>query len=205
MIASALLIAVLGKPPTQQHSDFLPWDIRMPAADKLQVFGITLGKTRLEGANQILSRFPETQLHYEDGMPDHLVSHYKGINLGGLLATLELDSQLTPLLIDEIESIPAPESGSYAPIPEGLKMETLTSLVYRARFIPQVNMSEDEVLSRFGPPERQQRISNTEMIYYYPSMGLTIHLDRQHQDQFIYQPPSFHSAAQQTSDKPAKH
>lgn len=205
MIATALMIAVLGRPPTQQHSSFTPWDIRMPERDKLQVFGITLGKTHLEEANQILSSFPKTQLHFEDGMPDHLVSRYKELNLGGLLGTLVLESRLTPLLIDEIDAITPPESGNLAPIPEGLKMETLTSLVYRATFLPQINMSEEEVLTRFGPPEKKHALSDDQVIYSYPTMGLSIQLNHKQRDRLTYQPPAFNSQPlEASSDKPDK-
>ena len=77
MIGTALLILVIGGNPTEDQPAYTPWNISILDNNKIRVFGVTLGKTTIQDANQIFANFPETRLIDNNGKLQLLFCHTK--------------------------------------------------------------------------------------------------------------------------------
>lgn len=189
MIGTALMILVIGGQRSVNQMDYLPWDVDVLDNGATRVFGITLNKTRIQDANQILSSFPETRLIAEIPEAPQLVAYYDDINIGGFTAEIELEYKLPRERLQQLgqRAIPVAEK-NYFRLEEATELELLGSTVSNLTYKPVIDYEIDMILQRFGPPERENKI--TEFLYTleYPDLGLVIYINEEGQDSFVYSP-----------------
>lgn len=187
MIASALMIMVIGGGEREQHPEFMPWKIDIVDQDKIRVFGITLGKTRIQDANQILASFAKTRL-FENEKGLRLVAIYDELNMGGLLAEIELEYDLSQEDLDAIKTEAEfnNETQSYS-INKINEMKLLDTLVSKLTYRPTINYEEDIILQRFGTPDASESVAGNIRVLSYAKYGLDIVINTQGPDEFIYE------------------
>ena len=186
MIACALMIMVIGGKRFESQPGYMPWNIDIVQNDNIRVFGVTLGKTRIQDANQILSSFADTRLIKNDnGL--QLIAFYDELNLSGLIAKVELLYDLDKTKLAELEksAIQDNELNSMH-LPEDIEMDLLTTVVSGLIYKPAVDFEIDIILQRFGPAASEDRINENVERWTYPDIGLEIVIDKQGPDQFIY-------------------
>ena len=189
MIATALMIAVIGGKRNASHMEHLPWQIDTLKNGKTRVFGITLEKTSIQDANQILSSFPETQLHYTDEQTSRLVAVYDELNISGLMAQIELVYDLDYAQLTELNQLAIPVAGkTYAKLPEEKEMALLDTVASKLIYKPAINYQADEIHQRFGAPDQEIPLNDNTSLWLYPDLGLQIKLGKTGQDEFIYSP-----------------
>lgn len=186
MVATALMIAVIGNRSRPTLPGYLPWEVKVLDNGSTRIFGITLGKTRIQDANQILASFPDNQLITQPADEAGLYAVYDQLNLGGFLARLELqydldDEQLARLLPANDDS-----AGGYRGMSEREKMELLNATVKRIRYIPQVNYTADLLLQHFGQPNQQQTVGPQQQRWRYRVLGLDILVNADGPEVFTY-------------------
>lgn len=203
MIGTAMMIAVIGQHETdyQQQLDYNPWDIDILEGGSSRVFGITLGKTSIQEANQIYAHFAKTLLLVntnDDGSSNlRMQARYDELTIGGIVAEIRLDYQLDQQQLqqiynesqDKIEAAPQPIQ-SLSPIELSPEIEAryLATPVSMITFLPAIDIGENLIRQRFGQPGSETRVDDSYSQWNYPTLGLTIRLYSNQPDHFIYQP-----------------
>jgi len=181
-IAALLVMGIAffqGDQPVDKSD--LPWHIGHPTADTIKIFGVTLGQTTTDEAEQ----------HFkEEGKPILFKSHsgklsvevfFEQVNLAGLKARIVL-------------SIKAPDTDLQAMFDRGLRMNftgsgkeiTLTPEdaakifmmpISSLTYMPLVRLEDAVLLKRFGQPELRVREKKSGVVHWlYPRNGLDIAL-----------------------------
>lgn len=194
-IAALLVMGVAffqGDKPVEKSD--LPWHIGHPTADTIEVFGVTLGQTTTDEAEQ----------HFkEEAKPILFKSHsgqlvaeifFEQVNLAGLKARIVLsikapDSELQAMF-DRGLRMNATESGKEITlIPEDaakLFMMPISSLTY----MPLVRLEDAVFSKRFGQPEMRIREKKSGVVHWlYPQNGLDIALGGEEKPLLQYVPP----------------
>lgn len=185
MIASAMIIMVIGNRSPDQNAAYSPWDINVLENGNIRVFGITLNKTLLQDANQILSSFPVNQLKTDaDSQKKYLVASYNALNFDGLIADIDLEYRLTANELTELEKLS--ELDNRLKLSEKDEMKLLGTVIKAVRYRPTIDYDIDMLLKYFGQPENKERKSDAIEYWHYPSIGLKIILNHEGQDEFCY-------------------
>lgn len=188
MIAAALMIMVIGDSSDSEKTAHMPWNIEIQNNGTSRVFGITLGKTQLQDANQILAQYPETHfIPASDNMPARLVSVYDELNTGGLLASIELEYELEQSTLAEYEkSALTVADKPYLQLSDRHQMQLLSATIKTLIYKPAIDYELDVILQRFGPATEQLPINDSTQRWLYPELGLDIMIDSAGPDTFIY-------------------
>ncbi|MGA7594599.1 MAG: hypothetical protein WCA64_05315 [Gallionella sp.] len=194
-IAALAVIGVAfyqGDKPIEKSD--LPWHIGHPTADTIKVFGVTLGQTDSEDAEQhfkeaakpILYKSPEGQLVVE--------VFFEQVNLAGLKARIAL-------------SVKAPDSELQAMFNRGLRMndtgsskeitltpedagKVLRMPVSSLTYMPLVRLPDAVFSKRFGQPQLRIREKKSGVVHWlYPQNGLDIALGGEEKPLLQYVPP----------------
>jgi len=195
-IAALLVMGIAfyqGDKPVEKSD--LPWHIGHPNTDTIEVFGVTLGKTNTdeaeqhfkEAANPILFKSPTGQLVAE--------IFFEQVNLAGLKARIVL-------------SIKAPDSELQAMFERGLRMNvtgsgkeiTLTPEdaaklfempISSLTYMPLVRLQDAVFSKRFGRPQLRIREKKSGVVHWlYPQDGLDIALGGEEKPLLQYVPPA---------------
>jgi len=182
-----------GDKPVEKSD--LPWHIGHPNADTIEIFGVTLGKTNTDEAEQ----------HFkEEAKPILFKSHsgqlvaeifFEQVNLAGLKARIVL-------------SIKAPDSELQAMFDRGLRMNvtgsgkeiTLTPEdaaklfempISSLTYMPLVRLEDAVFSKRFGQPQLRIREKKSGVVHWlYPQDGLDIALGGEEKPLLQYVPPA---------------
>jgi len=195
-IAALLVMGIAfyqGDKPVEKSD--LPWHIGHPNSDTIEVFGVMLGKTNTdeaeqhfkEAANPILFKSPSGQLVAE--------IFFEQVNLAGLKARIVL-------------SIKAPDSELQAMFERGLRMNvtgsgkeiTLTPEdaaklfempISSLTYMPLVRLQDAVFSKRFGRPQLRIREKKSGVVHWlYPQDGLDIALGGEEKPLLQYVPPA---------------
>lgn len=190
MIGTALMIMVMGEKQVPSDINSTPWEVSIINNENVRVFGITLGKTTIQDANQILASFPETRLVMDDSQAK-LVAVYDELIIGGFIASIELsyalDAESLKQLADKSSNI---SDKSYGLLDKNAEMALLSTVINGLIYRPSIDFDIDAILQRFGQPAREDKPTDSITHMDYPDLGLEIIVDTQGPDLFKYQPLS---------------
>lgn len=193
-----MMIAVIGQHTPKVQLDYMPWEIDILQSGTSRAFGITLGKTTIQEANQIFANFAETRLlsqKSDTGVLKHrLIARYNELTIGGLIAELQLDYKVAQNTLAEIyQSLNEASttantlaSNQYHAIDKETEMNFLNTVVERITYIPSVDFGEEVIRQRFGQAAKETVIDENTQRWSYPQLGLDIILQRNKPDEFIY-------------------
>lgn len=194
MVGSAMMIAVLGQYKPRTQLNYTPWDIQIQENGASRVFGLTLGKSNIQEANQIFASFAETRLVIDENSQATLIAHYNELVMDGIVANLDLYYQLEQTELQQLHSdLVAAKNNeqqqkSYA-LPPALEMDYLSTPIARIVYKPAIQYGEELIMQRFGTPQQIVKIDDQQRHWLYPDSGLTISLfDNQQAEEFEYRP-----------------
>jgi len=200
MIGAAMLIAVIGQDRPVNDLNYLPWEVSRLDNGSIRVFGITLGKTSIQEANQIYASFAKTRLQditsANDTHSHQLIAIYDELSTGGLLGKIQLGYQLEPGdLAKIVKSIKTPAENEDDPqkiklyeIDSDTEMSLLNSPVSSITYIPSIDFGEDVIRQRFGQAAEELVINEDKQLWFYPELGLQIYIYANELDRFVYSP-----------------
>ncbi len=199
MIGTAMMIAVIGQHEQTTQLDTMPWDVDRLENGSLRVFNITLGKTRIQEANQIFARFGKTQLlvttDVDKNKTYQLITTYEDLIIGGLIAKIELTYQLTQddlkNIVSSLENMHDAKTQKYSQkysVSEEVQMQYLNTPVASIIYTPSIDYGLETIRQNFGQAAEESKLNNNEQLWYYPEMGLQIYIHKTEPDQFIYAP-----------------
>jgi hypothetical protein len=166
-------------PPSDKND--LPWHIEHPSPDSVRIFGLTLGQTTTNEAEQHFKELAKPSLFKS---PDgQLVAEmfFEQVNLAGLKSRIVL-------------SIAVPDADLHAMYERGLRMnatesgkqitltpDDITSLrtlpIASVTYMPSVRLDEAIFSKRFGQPAQRIKEKKSGAIHWlYPQHGLDIAL-----------------------------
>jgi len=190
MIASAMLIAVIGTQKPTMQLDYTPWDAMLSKSGSVKAFGVTLGETTVKESETVLGKTPETQLviltNDTTDQQYELVAIYKDLIISGVISELRLTYQLEPNALLALYSTlhtKAIAQQSYSLSPE-LAAPYLSSPITRLTYIPSINYGEDIIIQRFGTAEYVTGDMGKKWLY--PEIGLEIQFHTDQAERFIY-------------------
>lgn len=189
----------MGEKQSSSDLNSTPWEINIHDNGNIRVFGITLGKTTIQDANQILANFPETRV-MKDTPQERIVAVYDELNIGGFIASIELNYALdaeTLLKLTRNTTILAEKN--YGMLNKDVEMTLLSTVINGLIYRPNIDYDIDAILQRFGEPASEDKLTETITRMNYPELGLEIIIDSQAPDQFIYRPITKPSAKTEIS------
>ncbi|WP_455203173.1 hypothetical protein [Kaarinaea lacus] len=166
-----------------KHDQTLPWQIETTTDGSTRVFGLVLGKSTLQQAEQKLQSTAEITL-FETGNKTHTVeAYFDKIMLAGLSAkiVIELDIPLTQLqvMFTRGTRISTLASGTHK---VSLHNQDLAlarnSAIATIAYLPRTRLQQDLIYKRFGEPAQRIAIAETKTTHWlYPQFGLDIALN----------------------------
>jgi len=204
MIGTAMMIAVIGHHEPTTQLDTLPWEVDQLDNNSLRVFGITLGKTSIQEANQIFASFGKNQFQVTTDINKHqkyqLITRYDDLIIGGLIAQIRLTylikqeelqdiylsiAAATNELTDEPKLKPGIQSYS---VNNQVEIKYLSAPVSQITYIPSIDYGHEVLRQNFGLAAEEIQLNDEEQIWTYPEMGLKIYIHRTKLDRFVYAP-----------------
>jgi hypothetical protein len=159
----------------------LPWHIGHPTADTIEVFGVTLGKTSTDEAEQHFKEEAKPILFKSRSGQLVVEVFFEKVNLAGLKARIVVsvqapDSELQAMFSRGLR-MNATESGKEITLSPGdaekIFMMPITSLTY----MPLVRLEDQVFIKRFGQPRLRVRERKSGVVHWlYPEDGLDIAL-----------------------------
>ena len=203
LIHLALITALLGlsywlfQPAPDSDSQFrhsLPWQIELDRDGRSQVFGLTLDKSTLGDASELVGE--DHKLAIVIDSDDHAglelyASHFlAGPLKGKLLITADADQ-------DELETMRHNASDAKYMASGARQFELNPEDLARVRqlpiksigFIPAANLDREVIEARFGKPASVVASSEESEHFLYPKLGLDITLNREGKEMLQYVAP----------------
>lgn len=194
-LAALLVIGVAffqGDKPVEKSD--LPWHIGHPTADTIEIFGVTLGQSNTNEAEQHFKEAAKPILFKSPGGPLVVEVFFEQVNLAGLKARIVL-------------SINAPDSELQAMYERGLRMNVtgsgkeitltpedaarvFTMPISSLTYMPLVRLEDAVFTKRFGQPQLRIREKKSGVVHWlYPQNGLDIALGGEEKPLLQYVPP----------------
>ncbi len=159
----------------------LPWQIEVLGDGATQVFGITIGKSRLSDAIAVLGSDMELAViaaQDETGKLEMYYGYYKAGLLSGklILQTSAADREIQRWRDNAVSSeYMATGKAKKFMLSDIDRTEVLTQTIISVTFVPAVNLDESVIVARFGEPELRLEKSGVSH-FLYPQQGLHIAL-----------------------------
>lgn len=189
------LIPGLGKQEGVNPESNLPWQIEVDGQGGSKVFGIrpgtqTLGEVRAMFAGEP----PELAIVAAPQETGELEAYYAERSLGFVLARVILTVDATPEMIAAMRER-APKAEYMESTTRKIHLHPddkalADTLPVRAiAVIPKVNLDEETLVARFGPPGERLPVSATRVHLLYPEKGLDIVVDTDGKELMQYVAP----------------
>lgn len=203
MIVAILLVAIVagaswifsqsGTTHTRHFTD-LPWQITVNERQNLEVFGITLGESRLQDAVDYWGSFPAIGLFESDGGDQVVEAYFERVRLGPLdvklIARVAISvDQMAAFNARRINRKPSPSGDFKYELIESDMARVLELAITEVTYIPKVKVDEDLLIQRFGKPAQQRTLKDQRLLLLYPEKGLAVILDENGRDIFGYTSP----------------
>ncbi len=176
------VLAIVGSffipAPPSDKSD-LPWHIEHPTPDTTRVFGVTLGQTTTNEAEQHFKELAKPSLFKsKDG---RLVAEmfFEQVNLAGFKAKIVLsvaasDTELLEMYERGLR-MTATESGKQITLTPDDITRLRTLPVASLTYLPSVRLNEEIIRKRFGQPAQRIKEKKSAAVHWlYPQHGLDI-------------------------------
>lgn len=178
-----VLIGILMPAPDSERGQFLPWQIERTAQGATRVFGITLGETTLQTAEQQMHGSAEvTMFATPDGLY-RVEAYFDKVVLGGFASKMVMVMQLSP---EEVEAMYL-RGARISTLGSGTNKVTLSSEDLRRAYaapiaslayLTRATLDDELLLKRFGEPaERVTEPESGTVHWLYPELGLDIALN----------------------------
>lgn len=199
---SVLILAVpfIFPPPESARvgriDENLPWQIEVLADGGSRVFGLTLGVSSLGEARARFEGNLQVAVITAPNEAGSLEAYVDSVTLGFVTGKLILTAAATPDLLEQMRQRAA--KTEYMESATAAKKYTLAAADEEAAnrlpiaaisFIPSLNLDENMVMQRFGPPAERIRGSETTEHFLYPDKGLDLRLDQKGKEILQYVAP----------------
>jgi hypothetical protein len=199
----ALVIAVIVTPlffldsgpgPSARSTGGPPWQIGVLPDGTSKVFGLTIGASTLADARSRLGSDMQLAIVAAPGEAGSLEVFYTSVNLGSVTGKLILTGDVAPATVAAMR-----ERAVKTEYMEGVTRKStlrpedqevaLRAPIRAVGFIPSIDLDEDLVRQRFGPPAERIRSGEHVEHLLYPDKGLDLVLDARGKEFLQYVAP----------------
>ncbi|MDR0737082.1 MAG: hypothetical protein LBF51_09715 [Zoogloeaceae bacterium] len=196
LVVLALVLPLFWMPKTLPESldRNLPWQITLDASGNSEVFGLTLGKSRLADARALFGGDFDVAVIAASNQVGALEVDYAQRSFGPLLARLILTLEASPETIDAMRARALKREYK-----EGSNKKFILHTDDRARaedaviraisLIPSARLDEEIITRLFGRAAESLPEGETLTHYLYPEKGLDIVIDKKGRDILQYVAP----------------
>lgn len=200
LVAIALAILLPGG-RTVDTNPRLPWDITINANNEVEVFDLTLNRSRLVDAREVFQEQGEINMFLAETGDPALEAYFERVFLSGLRADiiLVLKAETAQLqgLFNRGSRI-SRTSGTIHKVELSSEDQLLAANlpIELINYVPAANLDESLILSRFGEPSERISEGESGMTHWiYPHKGLSIGVNPEGKELIQYMPleriPSF--------------
>lgn len=202
MIAVALLLLLLAayfyssnqsSVTKDVASHGLPWQVEK-THDSIRVFSIEIAHSSLRDVVNALGDDYQLAVMKRPKEAGVLEMYYTSFKTGPLAGKLILVAKLERAVVDDLIA----RSAKTSVLETGARKSTLTTVqakdvmsatVIAITFAPIARLDHDLVLSRFGKPQRVEKIDEFISHYHYPESGMTVIINLEGKDFVEYSQP----------------
>ena len=193
--AAGLVYIKQDRPENNSPVTGLPWQIDQLANGDTRVFGITLGRTTLAEAIELLGNDMDLGIiaaPEEDGTLEAYFSHFAS---GPITGKLMLVMDVTPAALSTMRKRAYQDRGTRRHrLHPGDLSTAYQSPVRAINFIPSYNLDADIAHARFGTPAEIIRVNEQQQHLLYPDKGLDVILSTDGREILQYLSPGEFSA-----------
>ena len=192
----ALAVAMLLPGPPRETPIHLPWQIERLEDGSTRVFGLTLGKSTLQEAEQLFQEEAVISLFAKDDGERVVESFFKKVTLSGLKAKIVVVLDYSQ---PELQAV-YDRGARIATMGSGQRKVTLSTddvrdamqrPIVTITYLPSANLDSELIEKRFGAPERKIQEEKSDIVHWlYPELGLDIVLSDEEKDVLQYTMPS---------------
>jgi hypothetical protein len=192
----AVIVGILVPGQPREQSVNLPWQVELMADGSTQVFGLVLGKSTLQDAQQIFQEEAELSMFATDDGKRVVEGFFSHLTLSGLRAkmvvALDYSEQELAAIFDRGARISTLGSGSRKVTLSGDDQKAaMHTPIATITYLPKINLEAELVKKRFGQPAQSIKEQKTDVEHWlYPEKGLDIALSDEQKDVLQYTLPS---------------
>lgn len=193
-IAAPLLFRSSGGGEAARPVEGLPWQIEALPDGSSRVFGLTMGSSTLGEARARLGTDMQVAIIAAAEEPGSLEAYYDSVTTGSVTGKMILTAEVATDTVERmrqraIKTRYMESSSRKATLhPDDLQL-AYAAPIRAIAFIPSINLDEQTVLGRFGPPGERVRSSEHTEHYLYPEKGLDLALDSEGKELLQYVAP----------------
>ncbi len=194
ILAVVIGILIPGQPREQPVN--LPWQVESMADGSSKVFGLVLGKSTLQDAQQVFQEDAELSMFATDDGKRVVEGFFNSLTLSGLRAkmvvALDYSEQELSEIFDRGARISTMGTGQRKVALSGEdKTAAMHTPIATITYLPKVNLDAAIVEKRFGLPSEKIKEQGTDIEHWlYPDKGLDIALSEEQKDVLQYTLPS---------------
>lgn len=172
-----------GSSQQQPVAQFLPWQIEPTAKGSIRVFGLTLGESTLQNAEDVFHGGAKVSLFVSPDGHYKVEAYFEKVILGGFSARLVMVMALN----QEQLAAMFQRGARLSNLGDGRKKVTLASNDQQTVFVTPIEsiayltparLDDDVLLKRFGEPAQRIRETETNTTHWlYPDLGLDVALN----------------------------
>lgn len=192
----AVVIGILIPGQPREKAINLPWQVEHIPDGSIRVFGLVLGTSTLQDAQQLFQEEAELSMFASDDGNRVVEGFFNQLTLSGLRARMVVALTYSE---DELEAIfnrgariSTMGSGQRKVALSGEdKMTALHTPIVAITYLPKANLDATLVENRFGQPAEKIREQKTDVEHWlYPEIGLDIALSEEQKDVLQYTLPN---------------
>ncbi len=194
ILAVVIGILIPGQPREQPVN--LPWQVESMADGSSKVFGLVLGKSTLQDAQQVFQEDAELSMFATDDGKRVVEGFFNSLTLSGLRAkmvvALDYSEQELSEIFDRGARISTMGTGKRKVALSGEdKTAAMHIPIATITYLPKANLDAAIVEKRFGLPSEKIEEQGTDIEHWlYPDKGLDIALSEEQKDVLQYTLPS---------------
>ncbi len=194
ILAVVIGILIPGQPREQPVN--LPWQVESMADGSSKVFGLVLGKSTLQDAQQVFQEDAELSMFATDDGKRVVEGFFNTLTLSGLRAkmvvALDYSEQELSEIFDRGARISTMGTGKRKVALSGEdKTAAMHTPIATITYLPKANLDAAIVEKRFGLPAEKIKEQGTDIEHWlYPDKGLDITLSDEQKDVLQYTLPS---------------
>lgn len=176
-----------------QPPSMTPWNVSITADGRVEVLGVTLGKTTVEEAARLFLADPEISVFERRDGSMSLEAYFGKVTMDGLTgeitALIQTNNDFVVRVRERpVKKEPAPSGDLRYTLGSGEFAEAFVKPVVALTYVPSVNLDDDMVAKRFGPPDRKIKTGGA-VHWLYPAKGVDVIVNAGGKDVIQYVTP----------------
>jgi hypothetical protein len=172
----------------------LPWQVEIQPDGSTRVFGLIIGNSSLSDARDRFGKDGEIAIVAAPGETGSLEIYYPDVTLGAvtgkMIVTAELAKDMVEAMRQRAKKAEYMQSNTKKARLDDADLPAAYAAPIRAlAFVPSVNLDEQMLLLRFGPPSERIPAEENVEHFLYPERGLDIILDSKGKELLQYVAP----------------